>query len=171
MGGKRLIPEQDLPKRQASSGSRPAPLQAMDLMGSERAPLRRGKQGGTAIVMSPLKPQALGAFLSAWRYLNERGKKHGHHPHQRRRDQRIGISRGRCKRVQRREPGGLPRTVPESCARRHMPCLWRHQRPEYPRRALRALAFVVKGHCENVKRLLLLRRSSRPHPRPRIMFL
>ena len=42
--GVRLVPEQDLPKPWASSGSRPAPLQAMDLSESERA--RLGGESG-----------------------------------------------------------------------------------------------------------------------------
>ena len=59
---KLLVPEQDLRKRIVISGSRSAPLSAVDLLESERdrfSHLGRVNQGGTASLFSPLRPMRL----------------------------------------------------------------------------------------------------------------
>ena len=77
--------------------------------------------------------------------LRKRGANRKHHPSTalRRSPSPIGpdgptgevFAGRRGKRVQRRQAGGLPRNVPESCARRHKPCLWAASAPTGGERA------------------------------------
>lgn len=73
-----LVPEQGLQKPEVSSGSRAAPLSAVDLSESERDHLseRTMDQGGTAgLILAPEAVRLWGRFVFG-------GDRHGNDPYQ-----------------------------------------------------------------------------------------